>query len=46
MRIRESCCESNIKYIAESEGSYGDMYDTIEKIEEKIMMLSTKEIKK
>jgi len=37
---------SNIMYIAESEGSYGDMYETLEKIEEKIMMLSTEEIKK
>lgn len=37
---------SNIKYIAESEGSYDDMSETLEKIEEKIMMLSTEEIKK
>jgi len=46
MRIKESYCDSNIMYIDESEGSYGEMYDTLEKIEEKIMMLSTEEIKK
>lgn len=37
---------SIIMYIAESEGSYSDTHETLEKIEEKIMMLSTEEIKK